>query len=62
MHNLVEISGQGSVPLIQLQSDVTLLKQHLADGNGFGVPLMRPKGCKGFLVYYKRCKNGWPKM
>ncbi|MEH6906236.1 AAA domain-containing protein [Neobacillus drentensis] len=46
IHNLVEISGQGSVPLIQLNSDVTLLKQHLVSGNGFGVPLMRPKVVK----------------
>ncbi|OLS40818.1 AAA domain-containing protein [Bacillus sp. MRMR6] len=45
-HNLVEISGQGSVSLIQLQSDVTLLKQHLESGNGLGVPLMRPKVVK----------------
>ncbi|MCM3117820.1 AAA domain-containing protein [Neobacillus sp. MER 74] len=46
IHNLVEISGQGNVPLIQLNSDVTLLKQHLVSGNGFGVPLMRPKVVK----------------
>ncbi|PAE37598.1 AAA domain-containing protein [Bacillus sp. 7884-1] len=43
MHNLVEISGQGSVSLTQLQSDVTLLKQHLESGNRLGVPLIRPK-------------------
>jgi very-short-patch-repair endonuclease/16S rRNA G527 N7-methylase RsmG len=45
-HNLVEISDQGSVQLPQLHSDVTLLKQHLASGNGLGVPLMRPKVVK----------------
>lgn len=46
IQNLVEISGQGSVSLPQLQSDVTMLKQHLASGHGLGVPLMRPKVVK----------------
>jgi very-short-patch-repair endonuclease len=45
-HNLAEISGQGSVTLTQLQADVTLLKHHIAGGNGLGVPLLRPKVVK----------------